>query len=527
MSNRRSSDTADADVIVVGGGHNGLIGAAYLARAGFDTLLLEARSSAGGCASTVTDLDARFNICNCDHTMIRVMPILDELDLEALGLRYAEPEASVIAQFYDSSSPWVGFHEIDRTLESIAAFYPTQVDGYRRYLADAMPVAQLAIDIAKTTPTVPHFVSEVLSRNPMTAARLLSWSKKSLTEVLRGYFSAEQMVLPAIAAGPSVWGVRPDLAGTGLAAVGYATRHIIKSGRPVGGSGALTDAVEQSFRQAGGQVRFESVVEKLLLSGGKTAGVRLVDGTELFAPVVIAACDPQRVFTDWIDDVPAGATQLVDEWRSRPVADGYESKIDAVLTKLPTYAAQAKIHEHFPGLDTVGVTSFVSPSYDEVIQAHELKAIGQVAERPTLLVNIPSAIDPAMQGTDDFHVLSLEVLFTPYGLPGGWPGSTEPRRWLDLWEGLLTEPDFDQHVDRWRVMTPDRYEAEFSMHRGHTPAYQASPMATFMAKHPEVSRHETAIDGLFLSGAGTYPGAGVFGAPGRNAAAAVRRSVGR
>ncbi|MEZ5340464.1 MAG: NAD(P)/FAD-dependent oxidoreductase [Acidimicrobiales bacterium] len=287
--------TADADVIVVGGGHNGAIAAAYLARAGIDTLLVEARSSIGGCASTVTDLGARFNICNCDHTMIRGMPIIDDLELEAHGLHYVEPEATVIAQFYDGSSPWVGFHEQERALASIEAFYPAEVAGYERYLADALPVARLALDIAKAPPNVPHFVHEAMTRNPLVANRLLSWSRKSIVDILRSYFTAEQMILPAIAAGPTVWGVPPDMAGTGLAALGYATRHLIKSGRPVGGSGALTDAVEASFLAAGGQVVYNACVATLLIEGGAVAGVRLEDGIELRAKTVVAACDPQRV----------------------------------------------------------------------------------------------------------------------------------------------------------------------------------------------------------------------------------------
>ncbi|MFV2039723.1 MAG: FAD-dependent oxidoreductase, partial [Acidimicrobiales bacterium] len=119
---------ADADVIVVGGGHNGLICAAYLARAGIDTLVLESRSSVGGCASTVSDLGARFNICNCDHTMIRAMPVIDELELGAYGLEYLEAEAGALNMFHDGSDPWVFFHEAELTLDALAATYPTQVE---------------------------------------------------------------------------------------------------------------------------------------------------------------------------------------------------------------------------------------------------------------------------------------------------------------------------------------------------------------------------------------------------------------
>ena len=118
-----------ADVVVVGAGHNGLICAAYLARAGVDTLLLEARPDVGGCASTVSDLDARFNICNCDHSMVRGMPIADELDLASHGLRYLEPEVSGINRFHDGSQPWLFLHDVDAHLDALAQTHPQGVDG--------------------------------------------------------------------------------------------------------------------------------------------------------------------------------------------------------------------------------------------------------------------------------------------------------------------------------------------------------------------------------------------------------------
>ena len=117
----------EVEVIVVGGGHNGLICAAYLARAGVDTLLLEARPSVGGCASTVDDLGARFNICHCDHTLVRAMPVVDELELADHGLVYVEPEAGSVWAFHDRSDPWVIFHDVERTKPApIGAMWPTR-----------------------------------------------------------------------------------------------------------------------------------------------------------------------------------------------------------------------------------------------------------------------------------------------------------------------------------------------------------------------------------------------------------------
>lgn len=510
-------------MIVVGGGHNGLICAAYLARAGIDTLLVEARPDVGGCASTVTDLDARFNICNCDHSMVRAMPIADELDLASHGLEYLESEVSAAHRFHDGSTPWLFFHEVERHLEALAITHPHAVDGYRRYLADATPVAELVLAMARTTPSVLRMSSSVLSRRAAGAARLLDWSRRSHAEVMARYFDDWHMVMPGVSTGPTVWGAPHTAPGTGMAAALYATRHLVKTGRPRGGSGALTDSVRASFEAAGGRVLCASRVERLLVRDGSVTGVRLEDGAELFADTVVAACDPQRVFVDWLDGTPPSAQRVVDRWRARPVLDGYESKLDGVLVGLPRWRDDPTLDSVAAGADLLAPTTVVSPSPDQIAEAHALRAQGKVAPQPTLLVNVPSVLDPHMQPTPDQHVLSLEVLFTPYALDGGWPNSGEPARWLEVLDGLM-EPG-TLHLDRWRSMTPDRYEAEFSMHRGHTPSYAGPPLSALFGRQRETTRYRTPISGLYLSGAGTFPGAGVFGASGRNAADAVERDL--
>jgi phytoene dehydrogenase-like protein len=513
----------DADVIVVGAGHNGLICAAYLARAGIDTLLLEARSAVGGCASTVSDLGARFNICNCDHTMIRAMPVADELELASYGLRYLENEVGMVHQFHDRSTPWLSFHEIERHLDALAVTHPHQVDGYRRYLADALPVAELVLEIARTKPSTRRMIERVVARRGAGASRLLRWSRRSVNDVLGEYFDDWHMTMPGISTGPTVWGAPPDALGTGTAGALYATRHLVKSGRPVGGSGALTDAIRASFEAAGGRTRCDSRVERLVVDDGAARGVRLGCGTELRAGAIVAACDPHRVLVDWVDNPPPAARRLIDRWRAVPTHDGYESKIDAVLTALPEYRAADALHAIVPDTDLLSPTTVVSPSPDQLAEAHVLKRQGRVAASPTMLINVPTVLDPTMQTSPDEHVLSLEVLFTPYSLGGGWPESSEPARWLELLDGFL-QPGSLQ-IDRWRAMTPDRYEQQFAMHRGHAPSFAAAPLMALLGRERETTRYRTPIDGLYLSGAGTFPGPGIFGASGRNAADVVDRDL--
>jgi phytoene dehydrogenase-like protein len=120
------------------------------------------------------------------------------------------------------------------------------------------------------------------------------------------------------------------------------------------------------------------------------------------------------------------------------------------------------------------------------------------------------------------HVLSLEALYTPYRLQGGWPDSAEPRRWLDSL-ATLVQPGWLDSLGEWRAMTPDRYERDFHLPTGHATSFAGGPLAAVRNRNPELTRYHTAVDGLFLTGAATFPGAGVWGASGRNAALAVLR----
>jgi phytoene dehydrogenase-like protein len=144
---------------------------------------------------------------------------------------------------------------------------------------------------------------------------------------------------------------------------------------------------------------------------------------------------------------------------------------------------------------------------------------GGVLERPGLLVNVPTLADPSM-APDGRHVLSIEALYTPYAHPGGWAGSSEPRRWLELFAEQC-EPGLLDSIADWRAMPPDRYESEFHLPAGHATSFAGGPLAAFRNPNPELTHYDTAIGGLYLTGAATFPGAGVWGASGRNCATVV------
>ena len=514
------------DVIVIGGGHNGLVCGAYLARAGMRTLVLEARASVGGCASTVNALGARVNICNCDHAVFRTTPIFDELNLASFGLRYLEVDPPQISVPWAGGPAWPIFHDLDRTIEGLQSTYPGEVDGYRRYMKAAAPVLELAFEAAHHVPRRRTLLGLAARRRGVGLTTLLSWSRKSAADVLMSFFRSDALRAPAAVVGPAVWGVSPYTPGTGLGALTYAMKHVASVGRPVGGSGALTDAIRGAFEAAGGVVRCDAQVTAIQCEGSRVRAVQLADGTEFDAPTVVSACDPHSTFLQWLRDPPPQADRLIQKWKHRPVVSGYESKIDAVVASPPHLRALDPGLPDRLGFDPLHATTIIAPGLDGIHAAHAAMAYGRVADKPMLFANVPSALDPTMRLaspesiTGGDHVFSLEVLFTPYALTGGWPSSTEPTRWLEAF-AQHAEPGFLDGVRRMRAMTPDRYEADFHLPKGHATSFAGGALAAFLGTDPELTRYHTPVTGLYLTGAATFPGAGVWGASGRNAAHVV------
>ena len=512
---------SDPDVLVVGGGHNGLICAAYLARAGIETVVVEARATTGGCADTEADLGARFNICNCDHTIIRSVPVADELALTTHGLSYLEPTLSMTAAFHDGSSPWALHHDVEATLDSLSGTHPLQRDAYRKYAEDAVPVARLLLEAAAIRPSTRSLLS--LGRRHAPAVRtMVRWSRQSTFDILANYFDDWHLIMPAVSQTSTVLGLRPTAPGTGLGAVFYAVRHAQNVGRPVGGSGALPAAVRRSFEAAGGTVRTGARVVAVLLGDGRARGVRLDGGEEITADNVVVATDPRVVFTEWLEGPPRAAAKVAQRWQAQPVVAGYQTKIDAVLRAAPRAGETA--FSTISG-DVLAPTMILSPSPDEQAEACRLLAEGRISPVPTILANIPSVLDAAMSPGGKSHVLSLEVMFTPYRHESGPSIEESVGRWFELWARHM-EPGATRLIDRYRAMTPERYEREFGLPLGRPVTYFGTPLAMVLGRPRELTRYRTPIGGLYLSGAGTLPGAGVTGAPGRNAAAVVAEDLG-
>lgn len=520
----------DPDAIVIGAGHNGLITAAYLARAGLRVLVLEARSSVGGCSSTESFVGARVNICNCDHITFRSTPIMEELELGELGLDYIDIDPNQINVPWDGRPAWPIFQSVEKTLEALGHTYPHQVEAYRAYCRDAMPVARLVLTAAAAGPRRTDLLRAAASNSGSGIARLLTWSRMSAANVMRQYFQDENLIAPAMATGPIVWGLSPELPGTGLGALTYAMRHLSQVGRPVGGSGRLAEVLAARVQTFGGAISTGTAVAGIIVEREMAVGVVLANGEHIKSRIVVSAADPRRTFLQWVHNPPACAGAVIERWRNAGHQQGYESKIDALIPDLPIYRQIDSTLADRLEFSPHGVSTMITPTIAEMHDAYLAMETGHVSNRPVMFANVPTHHDPSMASVSSEtrsrsnHVFSLETLFTPYAIPGGWENSTEPRRWLDLHDSFLTEPIADR-IEQWRAMTPDRYEREFHLPEGHATSFAGGPLAALRGRPRELVRYRTPIDGLYLCGAATFPGAGIWGASGRHCAREILGTI--
>jgi phytoene dehydrogenase-like protein len=532
QATRASERTYDA--IVIGGGHNGLVNGAYLARAGLRTLVLERRPLVGGAAIT-EELHPGFWFTTFSYALSLLRPdIIHDLELTKHGFMPLLM-SSTFAPMENGDYLWLG-QDHGENLKEIARHSQHDADAYTQYVHDVEMVCQ-AIKPLLDAPPPDLFSSdpEELLALATLGSRFRRMDKRTLHNTVRlltgsaadfldDYFDSD--IVKGYLASSAIIGTKvgPRSQGSGLVLLYHIIgEHDGEFGAWAfhkGGNGGFTQVLARAARSFGAEIVLESPVAEVITKGGRATGVALVDGTEYRATTVVSALDPRRTFLELVDprELPSDLVETIRHFRFQ----GTSSKVNFALDGLPTYPALGERSDIFRGFTNIG------PSMDYLEHAFDEAKYGWYSPRPYLDCAIQSTIDADMAPPGK-HVMSSFVAYTPYKLrDSDW--DTERQRLGDTVQATLESffPGFGDLVLHREVVTPLDIERTVGLSEGNIFAGEfLAPQMYFFRPAPGWSQYRTPIDGYYQCGSGTHPGGCVMGAPGKLAAQRILKDRAR
>ncbi len=522
------------DAIIVGGGHNGLVAAGYLARAGLDVVVLERRSLVGGCAVT-EEIWPGYRVSTGAYLQSLLLEqIVRDLELHRFGYRVEAKEPPFFSPFPDGRHLFM-WQDAARTHDEIAKFSRRDAAKLGEYEAHLEKLAEIVESLLLVTP--PEFP-------PASIGGFLDWLK--LAGRLRGLSAKQMAALVRIFTQSASdflddWFESPELkvtlatdgviganGGPRSAGTAYILLHHCMGGvggrRGVwgfvkGGMGAVCDAMAESARSRGAEIRVDAPVSRILTRQGRAAGVILESGEEIEARVVASNADPKVTFLRLVEPGALPDDFVADIRRFR--CEGTSCKINLALNGLPDFRC-------LPG--TPGpqhrATMHLCPSIDYVERAWDDAKYGRPSREPLLEMTIPTMYDPSLAPPGK-HVMGIFLQYAPYTLrEASWDTEREPfaDRVMDLIAGYA--PNIHSIVEHRQVLTPLDLERRFGITGGNIFHGEMSLDQMFVMRPvPGWARHRTPLEGLYLCGSGAHPGGGVMGAPGHNCAREILRDL--
>ena len=501
------------DVVVVGGGHNGLVAACYLARGGLDVLVLEALDRPGGGSRTEETVPGhRFDLHSVAHNMINMTDIPAELDLAGAGLVYQEMDPFSVAVHADGRR--VRFlRSMDDTVASIAESDPAEAAAYAAFMDKAFPVVRTVL---------PALRGEMAAREvPERLANLVRTFRRypaaTLRDLLGPYDSLLRRWLPSdltrgpVAAFAAHAASGPSHPGGALFAFWQAAYHLFGQWHARGGAQGLVDALVTRLGALGGELRCSSPVAHIEAGPQGVRAVLTESGERIPARAVITALDPKTALLRLLDPPLTGrhAADLDAARRGNVV----QALVHVATDRLPPYPGCR------PG-DWNGLQSYVD-RLDDLVSAWAASEAGELPDPLPLYAFTTSAIDDTL-GPPGGHTVYLACPAAPSRVRGGWPARSDEFVGRALATVEERAPGFGSSVRGVASWTPHDMERHERWPGGHPMYLDLTPdqLGPFRPTR-SLGRHRTPVPGLYVSGAGTNPSGGISGTPGRRAAKAL------
>ena len=519
------------DVLIIGAGHNGLVTAAYLAKAGLDVLVVERRDRVGGACVTEEPwpgyrVSTLSYLCSLLQTRI-----IDDLNLPKFGFHIYPKDPSFFTVFPDGRHLFF-WQDMARTQEELARFSKRDAEAYPEYEHELVRLAEWVEKLLMTTP--PNIIRRKFSdliglgRLGLDAIKFrdsdLIRMVKIMTQSVRNYLD-ERFESDQIKATLATDGVIGTNGGPSTPGTAYIMLHHVMGGATGvrglwgfvrGGMGSISEAIAQSAIAAGAKVQTGSGVSKILVRGGQAYGVALDSGEEITGRIVISSADPKRTFLSMLD--PADLEDSFREGVEKIHIEGCSIKINLALDSLPDFTA-------LPG-STLGpqhkATAHICPSMDYVDRAWEDASAGRPSTNPMLEITIPTTYDDSIAPPGK-HIMCIFAQYAPYHLrDGDWDSLKEG--FADKCIDLIAQyaPNIPSAIIHRQVISPLDMEREYSLTGGNIfHGDMTIDQLFFMRPVAGWASYRTPLKGLYMCGSGTHPGGGVMGAPGYNAAREV------
>lgn len=494
------------DAIIIGAGHNGLITAAYLARAGKSVCVLERRALIGGAAVT-EELFPNCKVSTLSYLCSLLQPqIVDDLQLTNYGYRIYPKDPPFFTAFPDGQHLFF-WQDMQKTQAELARFSTTDAAKYPAYCDY---IEQLCA----------HLEATLLQPVPQPSDELLAFSERNARDVLDEWFVSEEIKATLATDGIIGYNGGPSTPGTAYNMLhhlmGMAAGQRGLWGFVRGGMGAVSQAIAQAAQAQGAVIRTKAEVRQILTRDEQACGVVLANGEEIYATTIVSNAHPQRTFLEFMDaqSLPADFRARLENWQS----EGVSVKINLLLGGLPNFKAYPTEGIGLPHLSTMHILH----SMDYLDRAWEEAAQGKCSTHPMLELGIPTAYDDSLAPAGQ-HLMSVFAQYAPYSLrEGEWDEATKDV-FADRCLVTLAEyaPNIQDIVVDRKVISPLDIEQEYGLIGGNIFHGDVSFDQLFQRRFSS----RTPLNNLYLCGSGTHPGGGVMGAPGGNAAREILKDL--